>query len=192
MSSFFAYLSRMKLIRRWGLMRNTQPENIQEHSLQVAVVAHALALLRNAYHGGDVDAERVMALAAFHEAAEVFTGDLPTPIKYFNKEMKKTYDDIERQAKEKLCAMLPEPLRESYRSLLFAEPQEAELWQLVKAADKLCAWLKCVEEDKAGNAEFRKAEKSIRAELEALPLPEVRTFLELFGESFALSLDEMG
>ena len=192
MSSFFAYLSRMKLIRRWGLMRNTQPENIQEHSLQVAVVAHALALLRNAYHGGDVDAERVMALAAFHEAAEVFTGDLPTPIKYFNKEMKKTYDEIERQAKEKLCAMLPETLRESYRSLLFAEPQEAELWQLVKAADKLCAWLKCVEEDKAGNAEFRKAEKSIRVELEALPVPEVTTFLKLFGESFALSLDEMG
>ena len=191
MSHFFAYLSRMKLIRRWGLMRNTQPENIQEHSLQVAVVAHALALLKNAYHGGNIDAERVMALAAFHEAAEVFTGDLPTPIKYFNKEMKKTYDDIENQAKEKLCTMLPEPLRDAYRKLLFAQPEEAELWKLVKAADKICAYLKCVEEDKAGNEEFRKAEKTICMELDSWDLPEVRTFLELFGESFTLSLDEM-
>ena len=107
MSHFFAYLSRMRLIWRWGLMRNTQKENIQEHSLQVATVAHALALIRNAYHGGNVDAERVMALAMFHEVAEVFTGDLPTPIKYFNNEIKSLYDDIETQAKNKLCSMQP-------------------------------------------------------------------------------------
>lgn len=192
MSHFFAYLSRMKLIQRWGLMRNTQQENIQEHSLQVAMVAHALALIRNAYHGGRVDAQRVMALAAFHEVAEVFTGDLPTPIKYFNKEIKGLYDDIEEQAKHKLCAMLPAELQEAYRTLLFAQPQEAELWQLVKAADKVCAYLKCLEEGKAGNEEFRKAEKTIRAELQTLPVPEVATFLELFGDSFALSLDELG
>lgn len=192
MSHFFAYLSRMRLIWRWGLMRNTQKENIQEHSLQVATVAHALALIRNAYHGGQVDAERVMALAMFHEVAEVFTGDLPTPIKYFNNEIKSLYDDIETQAKNKLCSMLPEPLRKEYEKLLFVQPQEEELWQLVKAADKICAYLKCVEEDKAGNAEFRKAEKTIRAELAASPLQEVETFMELFGESFALSLDEMG
>ena len=192
MSHFFAYLSRMRLIWRWGLMRNTQKENIQEHSLQVATVAHALALIRNAYHGGQVDAERVMALAMFHEVAEVFTGDLPTPIKYFITEIKSLYDDIETQAKNKLCSMLPEPLRGEYEKLLFVQPQEEELWQLVKAADKICAYLKCVEEDKAGNEEFRKAEKTIRAELAASPLPEVETFMELFGESFALSLDEMG
>ena len=133
-----------------------------------------------------------MALAMFHEVAEVFTGDLPTPIKYFNNEIKSLYDGIETQAKNKLCSMLPEPLRKEYEKLLFVQPQEEELWQLVKAADKICAYLKCVEEDKAGNAEFRKAEKTIRAELAASPLPEVETFMELFGESFALSLDEMG
>ena len=192
MKHFFAYLSRMRLIRRWGLMRNTYEENIQEHSLQVVIVAHGLATIRNTHFGGAVNADRVAVLAAYHEAGEVFTGDLPTPIKYFNNEIKSLYDDIETQAKNKLCFMLPEPLRGEYEKLLFVQPQEEELWQLVKAADKICAYLKCVEEDKAGNEEFRKAEKTIRAELAASPLPEVETFMELFGESFALSLDEMG
>lgn len=191
MKHFFAYLSRMRLIRRWGLMRNTYEENIQEHSLQVAMVAHGLATIRNIYFGGNVNADRVSTLAAFHEAGEVFTGDLATPIKYFNPAIKTAYDSIEEYAKERLAEMLPEPMRSSYRPLLFPEPAERELWQLVKAADKICAYLKCVEELKTGNQEFAKAERAIRAELDRIDLPEVVWFMENFAPSFGLALDEL-
>jgi 5'-deoxynucleotidase len=181
----------MRLIRRWGLMRNTYEENIQEHSLQVVMVAHGLAVIRNTYFGGSVNADRVATLAAFHEAGEVFTGDLATPIKYFNPAIKKAYDSIESHAKERLTGMLPEPMRPSYRPLLFAEPSEEELWRLVKAADKICAYLKCVEELKTGNQEFSKAERSIRGELDRIELPEVKCFMENFALSFGLALDEL-
>lgn len=191
MSHFFAYLSRMKLIQRWGLMRNTRTENIQEHSLQVAMVAHGLALLRNTYCGGSVDPERVLALATYHEVSEVITGDLATPIKYFNPDIRGAYLNIEELAKQRLQQMLPEELREAYEPYLFHREEDAENWKLVKAADKICAYLKCVEELKTGNEEFQKAEKKIRGELAAYNMPEVEYFLNTFVPSFSLTLDEL-
>lgn len=191
MKHFFAYLSRMRLIRRWGLMRNTYEENIQEHSLQVALVAHGLAVIRNTLFDGLVDADRVTTLAAFHEAGEVFTGDLATPIKYFNPEIKRAYDGIEEFAKDRLNKMLPPELQPTYRPLLFPGDGDRELWKIVKAADKICAYLKCVEELKSGNQEFAKAERAIRAEIDEMTTPEVKYFMEHFAPSFGLALDEL-
>ena len=191
MRHFFAYLSRMRLIRRWGLMRNTYEENIQEHSLQVAIIAHGLAVIRNTCFGGCLNADRVVVLAAFHEAGEVFTGDLATPIKYFNPEIKQAYNAIEEFAKGRLSGMLPAELKPAYQPLLFPAEKERELWKIVKAADKICAYLKCVEELKSGNQEFVKAEKAIRSEIESMDLPEVQYFMKHFAPSFALALDEL-
>ena len=190
-SHFFAYLSRMKFIQRWGLMRNIRAENIQEHSLQVAMIAHGLALIRNRLFAGELDPERVMTLAVFHEAGEVITGDLASPIKYFNPEIKRAYGEIEEVACEKLCDMVPAELRRDYRSLLFREEADAENWKLVKAADKICAYVKCLEELKAGNQEFSKAKKAVEKDIERLELPEVRYFMERFVASFSLTLDEL-
>lgn len=189
MSHFFAYLGRMKYIQRWGLMRNTQSENIQEHSLQVAVIGHALAVIRNREFHGAVNPERVATLAVFHEASEVITGDLATPIKYFNPHINEAYKNIERIASDKLLSLLPEELREDYRPLLFQEDSEEH--RLMKAADKICAYLKCLDELKAGNKEFEKATASIKKELKKLGMPEVDYFLEHFAPSFSLTLDEL-
>ena len=191
MKHFFAYLSRMRLIRRWGLMRNTYEENIQEHSLQVVIVAHGLAMIRNTHFAGTVNADRVAVLAAYHEAGEVFTGDLPTPIKYFNPEIKQAYVAIEDFAKARLQGMLPAELQSVYQPLLFPEQAEKELWRIVKAADKICAYLKCVEELKTGNQEFAKAERAIRQELDQLNMPEVSNIKETYAPSFGLALDEL-
>ena len=191
MKHFFAYLSRMRLIRRWGLMRNTYDENIQEHSWQVALVAHGLATIRNTYFGGSVNADRVMALAVFHEASEVFTGDLATPIKYFNPEIKRAYTAIEDYARARLAGMLPNELEAEYHPLLFPQETERELWKIVKAADKICAYLKCLEEIKSGNQEFAKAERAIRTEIDNMAAPEVKYFMERFSPSFGLALDEL-
>ncbi|MGI6684907.1 MAG: 5'-deoxynucleotidase [Bacillota bacterium] len=191
MHHFFAYLSRMKFIQRWGLMRNTRPENIQEHSLEVAMIAHVLALIRNKFFQGKLNPERVMALAIYHEAAEVITGDLATPIKYFNPEIEQAYHQIEKIAKEKLLKMLPVELKDEYNRLLFIEKQDRDNWQLVKAADKISAYLKCVEELKGGNQEFCKAEKSIKKEIAKINLPEVEYFMHYFVPSFSLTLDEL-
>ncbi len=191
MSHFFAYLSRMKLIQRWGLMRNTRTENIQEHSLQVAMVAHALAMIRNRFYGGAVNPERVMALGVYHEVSEVITGDLATPIKYFNPEIQNAYLNIEELAKERLHQMLPEELKVGYQPYLFRQAEDEEEWSLVKAADKICAYLKCVEELKTGNEEFHKAEKKIRRELADYQMPEIEYFLQTFVPSFSLTLDEL-
>lgn len=190
-SHFFAYLARMKFIHRWGLMRNTLVENIQEHSLQVAMIAHALALIRNRLFAGGLDPERVMVLAVFHEVSEVITGDLPSPLKYFNPEISGAYSEIEHVARRKLWAMIPAELQEDYRSVLFPEEAEAPGWELVKAADKISAYTKCLEELKAGNQEFAKAKDSIRQEITRLELPEVDYFMQQFVHSFALALDEL-
>ncbi len=193
MSHFFAYLSRMKFIRRWGLMHNTYPENVQEHSLRVAQIAHALAVVRNRRFGGRVDPGRVAALALYHDAGEVLIGDLPAPIKYFNPEIREAYRRIERSAEERLLSLLPEELRDDYRPLLLPEQgEETEHWELVKAADKLCAYAKCLEEVAAGNREFSKAEAALEDAVEAIDLPEVRYFLDTFAPSFRLTLDELG
>ena len=191
MSHFFAYLSRMKHIKRWGLMRNTQEENIQEHSLQTAMIAHALAVIRNRFFEGGVNPERIMAFAVYHEAGEVITGDLATPIKYFNPEIKTAYKQIEALAVDKLLQMLPEELRDDYAGLLELQSADGTEYAIVKAADKICAYLKCVEELKAGNGEFKKAKASIEKELKACPLEEVKYFMREFTPSFGLTLDEL-
>src|SRR5437899_2537198 len=192
MSHFFAYLSRMKFIKRWGLMHNTYPENIQEHSLRVAMIAHALGVIRKRVFHGMADPERAAVLALFHDASEVLTGDLPTPVKYFNPGIRTAYQAIETVARRKLVGMIPDEIREDYRGLFFGEEADREHHDLVKAADRLAAYVKCLEELAAGNHEFSKAEKALRASVEALPLPEVRYFLDTFVPSFKLTLDELG
>jgi 5'-deoxynucleotidase len=172
-------------------MRNTRQENIQEHSLQVAMIAHGLALIKNKFYGGDLDPERISILAMFHEASEVITGDLATPIKYFNPEIKRAYKEIERVANKKLLDMLPHGLKEEYQSLFFIGQGDMEHWNIVKAADKICAYLKCVEEMKAGNKEFSKAKKAIESQIQAMDRPEVKYFMECFVPSFSLTLDEL-
>ena len=191
MSHYFAYLARMKFIQRWGLMRNTRTENIQEHSLQVAMIAHALAVIDNTFYGGDVDPQRTTLLAVFHDAEEVITGDLPTPIKYFNPKVKEAVDGLEEVAKQRLLGMVPEALQPHYEGLFFARDEDARAWRMVKLADKLCAYLKCLEEAKAGNREFTRAEETIRQGLEDLQEPVVGYFLETFVPSFRLTIDEL-
>ena len=192
MSHLFAFLSRMKFIKRWGLMHNTYPENIQEHSLRVAMIGHALAVVRNRLFDGRVSPERVAVLALYHDAGEVLTGDLPAPVKYFNPQIRIAYQTIEAAAHEKLLALVPEALREDYRSLFLPDADERTHWEIVKAADKICAYVKCLEETAAGNGEFAQAEKALRASVEAIDLPEVRYFLETFAPSFRLTLDDLG
>ena len=190
MYHFFGYLARMKHIRRWGLMRNTRDENIQEHSLQAAMIAHALAVIKNKLFGGNVDAERVMALAVYHEVGEVITGDLATPIKYFNPEIKNAYKEIERVAEDKLLHMLPDELRGEYEPLI-RQREDDEAHAIVKAADKICAYLKCVEEMTAGNTEFAKAQKTLKKTIDGMKRPEVDYFMKTFVPSFELTLDEL-
>ena len=187
--NFFAYISRMKYIFRWNLMRNADRENIQEHSMQVVWIAHALGIIGNLYYDENYDLEKVMALAAYHEAGEVITGDLPTPIKYYNPEIKKSYKKIEEIASHKLLKMLPEKMAEVYEKYLLpiASPEHV----LIKAADRICAYLKCVEEMKVGNREFEKAKASILKSINMIELPEVGYFMDNFTDSFELTLDEL-
>lgn len=187
---FFAFLSRMRYISRWGLMRNTVPENIQEHSLDVAVIAHALAMIRNTYFGGNIDPSRAALYGMFHDASEIFTGDMPTPVKHFNPNFKRSFHQLEDRARRKLLAMLPPELAREYEPLFFFEGQE-EYVQLVKAADKIAALTKCIEEGKSGNLEFRRAEAEHFEHLSASPLPEVTYFLEKLLPGYRLSLDEL-
>jgi 5'-deoxynucleotidase len=189
-SHFFAYISRMKLIKRWSLMRSVIPENIQEHSLQVTMIAHALALINNKYFDDDVDANEIAVLALYHDVGEVVVGDLPTPVKYFNPQIKTAYSEIEQVARQKLLSLLPEDLQEDYLSIF--EPPQGKATQLIKAADKISAYIKCVEEISAGNGEFLKAEQSIKKELEKYEqIPEVQYFMLNFLPSFRLTIDEM-
>ena len=188
-SHFFAYISRMRFIQRWALMRNTAPENVQEHSHQAAVLAHALAVIRNDKFGGRLDPGRAAAAALYHDAAEILTGDMPTPIKYDNPAIRSAYQEVEAVAADKLLRLLPQELQGWYRPLL--TEVDPEIGRLVKAADKLSAHIKCVEELKAGNTEFREAAAQTRKALESYGLPEVDYFLEQFLESFSLTLDEL-
>jgi len=188
-SHFFAYISRMRFIARWALMRNTAPENVQEHSHQVAVLAHALAVIRNEKFGGHVDTGAVAAAALYHDASEILTGDLPTPIKYDNPAIQSAYKNVEAVATDKLLAMLPPELKSAYAPIL--HETDSEVRTLVKAADKLSAYIKCVEEVKAGNNEFRRAADQTLLALNAFSLPEVDYFLDTFLPSFSLTLDEL-
>ena len=181
----------MKHIKRWGLMRNTREENIQEHSLQAAMIAHALAVIKNTYYGGSVNAEHVMAAAVFHEAGEVITGDLATPIKYYNPEIKKAYKEIEKVAEIKLIGMLPEEMKPEYSKLILGREDDEEVYAIVKAADKICAYLKCIEELSAGNKEFEKAKITLKKAIDKLDMKEVKFFMKEFVPSFELTLDEL-
>ena len=189
-SHFYAYMARMKLITRWGLRRSVREENDQEHSLQVAMIAHALAVIRNRRYGGSVDAGAVALMAIYHEAPEVITGDLASPIKYFNPGIKDAFKSIERIASEKLFGYLPEDLKEDYRDLLFPDPDAPEA-RIVKAADKISAYLKCLEELGYGNREFMAAQENIRLSIAELHMPEADDFMREFAPSFMLPLDAL-
>lgn len=190
-SHFFAHLSRLKLINRWPLMRNVRTENVSEHSLQVAFVAHALAVIKNRKFGAALNAERIALLAMYHDTSEVLTGDMPTPIKYFNDQIAHEYKNIEKIAQQKLIAMVPEELREDYRALLDEDHYLAEEKAIVKQADSLCAYLKCLEEISAGNNEFTMALARLEKTLAQRNSPEMEYFMAVFVPSFSLSLDEI-
>lgn len=188
--NFFAMLSRMRYINRWGLMRNTLSENISEHSLDVAMIAHALAVIRNTCFGGDVNAERVALLAMFHDCTEIITGDMPTPVKYYAQELRMAYKEVEAAARDSLLKGLPEQFREVYEPLLLETEEEKELWVLVKAADKLSALIKCIEERRMGNDDFKRAEETTMAAINDMGLEEVDYFIKEFLPAYCLTLDE--
>ena len=191
-SHFFAHVSRMRLIRRWSLMRSSSPENVQEHSHRTAVLAHALAVIGNRVFGKSFDAERAAFLALLHDAGEVMTGDLPTPVKYFGEGLREAYRGIETAAARRLLEQLPAEFRPEYEPAFFPGEADAAAWRLVRAADKLCAWLKCVEERASGNREFAPAEAALKRQLAAMEMEEVEYFIERFAPGFSLALDELG
>ena len=187
---FYALMSRMRYITRWGLMRNTFSENIQEHSHQVAVLAHALALIRRDIPKLDgPDPDRCAVAALYHDASEILTGDLPTPIKYYNPDIKDAYKQVERIAGERLLDMLPKQLRDSYEHLVLEDDEEVN--PIVKAADKLSAYIKCVEEQKGGNSEFDSAAAQTMASMKEMNLPELDWFIAECLPAFALNLDQL-
>lgn len=187
---FFAMMSRMKYINRWGLMRNTMKENISEHSLDVAMIAHALGVIGNTYYHKNINADRLAIMGMYHDSTEIITGDMPTPVKYYNPLIRNAYKEVESVAKEELLKGLPEVMRPVYDSLLLDTEEEEELWKYVKAADKLSAYIKCIEEQRMGNRDFEKAGDSIKAIIEKMGMPEVDFFLEQFIPAYLLTLDE--
>jgi 5'-deoxynucleotidase len=190
MNRFFAMLSRMKYIDRWGLMNNTKTENISEHSLETAILAHALVNIANVRLGESLDADKAAVIAMFHDAGEIITGDMPTPIKYYNPEIKNAYKAIEKVAEDRLISMLPEDLRDIYRPVISAEDKTLERY--VKAADKLSALIKCIEEVRMGNNEFLKAKESTEASICAMNLPALDIFMKECMPAYYLTLDELG
>jgi 5'-deoxynucleotidase len=189
--SFFAMMSRMKLIERWALMRNSLSENISEHSLEVSILSHALAIISNERLNNHLNAEKAALIGIYHDATEIITGDMPTPIKYFNDNIQGAFKAIEEVAAKRLLMMLPEDMRRSYESIFFPQEDEVYLWKLVKAADKLSALIKCIEERKAGNTEFVSAEKSIKEILITMKLEEVDIFIKEFLPAYDKTLDEL-
>ena len=189
-SSFFAIISRMKYIDRWALMRNTHSENLSEHSLDTAIIAHALAVIRNKRFGGNVNPERAALLAIFHDVPEVITGDMPTPVQYFSSEIRNAYAGVESAAENRLLSLLPEDMRSEYFPLITHEREDAELLRIVKCADKLSALVKCIEEEKACNKEFSAAKASTVQSIREMELPEGIEFLEKFIPPFELTLDD--
>ena len=190
-SHFFAHLSRMKLINRWPLMRNVRTENVQEHSLQVAMVAHSLALIRNKYFDGQLDANKIATIAMFHDVSEVITGDLPTPVKYSNPVMREEYKKIEQLAEQKLINMAPNEFKQDYAALIDHHQHSQDEAFIVKAADVICAYLKTLEELSAGNKEFGLAKKRLDKILKDYRSDEVNYFMKAYVPSFSLSLDEI-
>lgn len=189
--SFGAMLSRMKYIDRWALMRNSTKENISEHSLEVAMIAHLLAVIGRVRFGKELDADKAALIGIYHDSTEIITGDMPTPIKYYSNEMRDTFKEIEELAAIQLLAMLPDDIREEYEDLFFPQEKDAYLWCLVKAADKISALIKCVEEEKAGNTEFANAKKMTKKAIDSMELEEVAVFFEEFFPAYLKTLDEL-
>ena len=190
-SSFFAFASRIKYINRWALMRNTTYETLSQHSYEVATLAHALAIIGNRRLGKQYDAARAALLGLYHDTPEIITGDMPTPVKDHSGEMREAFAKVEQYAGERLLSMLPDDLRPDYEPLLTENGTETDLCRLVKAADKLSAYIKCIEERKAGNAEFSEAEKATKKALENLDCPELQIFLSDFLPAYSLPLDKL-
>lgn len=189
MSSFFALTSRMKYINRWGLMRNSRPENIAEHSLEVALLTHLLCELRNRRFGGRIDVSKAVMAAVYHDVPEIITGDLPTPVKYYDPDIRAAYKKVENAAVEKLLSTIPEDLRTAYRTV-FEDEQDSQIAEIVKAADKLSALIKCVEERQSGNTDFLDAEAQTLESIKNMHLPEADVFLAEFLPSYSKTLDE--
>ena len=190
-SNFFAILSRMKYVNRWGLMRNARMESLSDHTLDVVFIAHALVVIANTYYDAALDEGRVALLAAFHDAPEIITGDLPTPVKYFDPEIKQSYDRVEPSAKKKMIAQLPEEMQLTYDGIMNAEESEDDiLIKYVKAADKLSALIKCIEEERSGNQDFEKAKEATMKTIQGLKMPEVDFFLDNFLPGYYMTLDE--
>ena len=187
---FYAYMDRMKFIKRWQLMRSVRDENIMEHSQSVALLAHALAVIRNEVYGGSVDIGKTVLYALYHETSEVMTGDLPTPIKYYNQGIHGAYKELEKKACEKMSDMLPEKMQNAIKPYILAD-EDSEEYKIVKSADRLSAYIKCLEELRSGNGEFSKAKKSIEKDLHARNMPEIEYFFKEFIPSFSLTLDEL-
>lgn len=188
-NQFFAFVSRMKYIRRWGLMRNTEQENLKEHSFDVAMIAHALGVINNKYLSGSINPDRLAILGLYHDAEETVTGDMPTPVKYFSPSIRNAYGAVEKEAKNSLLSMLPSEMTQTYENVL--TPQTEEEKHLVKAADILSAYIKCLEELKCGNGEFTDAEKSTKIKLQEFNCPEADIFLRDFIPAFSMSLDTL-
>jgi len=189
---FFAYVSKLKYILRWGLKRNVEDENVKEHSFDVAVIAHALAIVKNRYFEGDLNAERIAVMALYHDASEVLTGDLPGPIKYFNPSIAEAYKEVEKAAEQKLITMLPDEMRADFLSLIDYKASGGEIASLIKSADIISAYLKCIQEVDAGNSEFVVAKERVELLLNDNAQPEVKFFLDNFVPSYRLTLDELG
>ncbi len=187
---FFAYLARMKYIKRWALMRSNTEENIMEHSLQVAEIAHAIGLIKNEIYGGKVDLYKVLCFSVYHEASEVITGDLPTPIKYFNSQINSAYKDLENLASERLISKLPDELKPFYRDFILCD-KDSDEYKIMKAADRIAAYVKCVDEVKSGNSEFAAAKESIGKDIRSIDDQAVRYFIEKILPSFEKTLDEL-
>lgn len=189
MNNFFGMLARMKYINRWGLMRNTIPENIAEHSLQVAVIAHALAVIGNTYCGKKLNAEHIAMMGIMHDTTEIITGDLPTPIKYYAPEIRDAYKKVENVAANQLLSEIPEEMQSAYKHILLED--ESVSWKYVKAADKLSAYIKCIEEKNMGNTDFEKAEETLKKSVEDMKMEEIEIFMEKFLPSYNMTLDEI-
>lgn len=190
-NSFFAVFFRQKYINRWGLMRNVTTENLSTHAAEVSCIAHALAVIGNTYFGKSYNADRVAALALYHDMPEVFTGDLPTPVKYANEALRSCYAELEAKAVEQLTDRLPKELQGEYKGLLEITPEDRQLKKLVKGADKLCALIKCIEEEKSGNSDFSSARVSIERSLKEISFEELDYFMKNFLPAFEGTLDEL-
>ena len=190
-SNFFAFISRMKYINRWGLMRNIKEENVCEHSLDVAVIAHALAVIQKKRLNMDVNPEKTALYAIYHDVSEIFTGDMPTPVKYYNSIIKTAYKELELSVNERLLNMLPHDFKDEFKPILIPDDNEKQIWKTIKAADKISAYIKCIEEEKSGNKEFLKAKQSLLHEIEKMNMQDVKIFMDEFLEGYSLTLDEM-